>query len=184
MKILLAVLMGASCASAQLASGGLKLGVPLTDFVNAAQSGTVQYSTVTNRYIIGLTGELHLPFNFGVELDALYRHVNFARNGSATTAGMFQFPLLAKYRFPMKIARPFVVAGVAWDTLSGVGQAIELKNNTVSGFVMGAGLDAHLLLIHVMPEIRYTRWSSQHFSLQGLLNSNQNQAEFLVGITF
>jgi len=35
-----------------------------------------------------------------------------------------------------------------------------------------------------MPEVRYTRWTSQHFTLPNILNSNQNQAEFLVGITF
>jgi Outer membrane protein beta-barrel domain len=180
MKVLPLFLIGASCASAQLFSAGLKIGVPFTDFINA----TPPYSTVTNRYIIGATAELHLPFQLGVELDALYRHVNYAETGVATTASAFEFPLLLKYRFPMKLVRPYVDAGAAWDTLAGLTQSLQLKNNTVDGFVMGAGLDAHLLVIHVMPEIRYTRWGSQHFSVPAFLDSNQNQAEFLVGITF
>ena len=50
---------------------------------------------------------------------------------------------------------------------------------------MGAGIDVHALIIHIAPEIRYTRWGAQHFlSSNGLLSSTQNQAEFLVGFTF
>jgi hypothetical protein len=65
------------------------------------------------------------------------------------------------------------------------GSPAELHKNSVTGFVLGAGLDVHALLIHVAPEIRYTRWGAQHFlAPNGGLNSNQNQAEFLVGITF
>ena len=60
----------------------------------------------------------------------------------------------------------------------------ELNKYTVGGFVVGAGIDLHVLLIHVSPEIRYTRWGSAHFLDPFGLQSNQNQAEFLVGITF
>ena len=41
------------------------------------------------------------------------------------------------------------------------------------------------VLLHIVPEIRYTRWGAQHFlDPNSFLSSNQNQAEFLVGITF
>ena len=61
----------------------------------------------------------------------------------------------------------------------------ELNNNTTTGVVVGVGLDVHALFLHISPEVRYTRWASQHFlSGNGLLESNQNQAEFLLGITF
>jgi opacity protein-like surface antigen len=61
----------------------------------------------------------------------------------------------------------------------------ELHKKTTTGFVVGAGLDVHVLVIHISPEVRYTRWGAQHFlSPNGGLQSNQNQAEFLVGITF
>jgi len=49
--------------------------------------------------------------------------------------------------------------------------------------VMGAGLDIHLV-VHIMPELRYTRWTSQHFNISNVVNSNQNQAEFMVAVTF
>jgi len=131
---------------------------------------------------------------------------------SSTTGSAWEFPLMAKYRFRAKIIRPYVDAGVALDWLSrkqnilpgGLTQTItqlvvpthvttttssstpiELQHNTVTGFVTGVGVDIHVLLLHVSPEIRYTRWGAQHFlSLNGGLSSDQNQAEFLLGVTF
>jgi len=60
----------------------------------------------------------------------------------------------------------------------------ELHNSKTIGAVLGGGLDIHFLFLHIEPEIRYTRWTSQHFTLSNVLNSNQNQAEFLVGLAF
>ena len=87
-------------------------------------------------------------------------------------------------------------AGVAWDTLSGLTTTVANSasnltlvnpsgehNSFTTGFVMGAGLDIHLV-VHIMPELRYTRWTSQHFNISNVVNSNQNQAEFMVGVTF
>lgn len=123
----------------------------------------------------------------------------------ATTANAWEFPILAKYRFSSKgPLRPFVTGGLAWDTLQGLNQVIttgnlatgtttktstsnpvELNQSTTRGIVLGAGLDIHALLIHVQPEVRYTRWGAQHFfDTNGGISSSKNQAEFLVGITF
>jgi hypothetical protein len=61
----------------------------------------------------------------------------------------------------------------------------ELANTTTRGFVLAGGVDVKALVIHVAPEVRYTRWGARQFiDPAGLINSNQNQAEFLVGITF
>ena len=50
---------------------------------------------------------------------------------------------------------------------------------------MGGGIELKLPLIRVSPELRYTRWDNKNFqSRSGLLNSTQNQLEFLVGFTF
>jgi opacity protein-like surface antigen len=192
-------------------SFGVKAGVPLTDFVDTARSGHLEYDTVTNRYIIGGTAELHLPAGFGVEFDALYRHVNYSSSSmgidtysnSRTTGSDWEFPLLVKYRFPTPLVKPFITAGVAFDTLTGLKQTItntvipshitsttssnpsELSNTTTKGFVLGGGIDVHVLFLHISPEIRYTHWGSKHFSeINNFLTSNQNQAEFLVGFRF
>jgi hypothetical protein len=226
MRLLLLFLGGVALAAAQPFSFGVKGGLPLTDFFNAANSDNLGYFSSTNRYIVGPTAELHLPFGLGIEFDALYRHLHYSNAynvvdtlvNSSTESGDWEFPLLIKYRFKAPLARPFVDGGVAWDTLSGVSQTIEqtaiatgvvssssnsspaeLRHSTVNGVVFGGGIDIHLPLIHVLPEIRYTHWNSPQFNSTGIaipagtgvsavspgsLNSTQNQVEFLVGITF
>ena len=211
MRPLFLLLFGAAAAFSQPFSFGVKAGVPLTDFLSTVQSPNFGFNSNTKRYIVGPTVELRLPFGLGIELDALYRRLDYTSSANlvdvfisgSTTGNAWEFPLLAKYRFPSKVLRPYVDAGIAWDTLSGLTQTItqtvfptrttttttsnpaELNKNTVTGFVTGAGLDVKVLLIHLSPEIRYTRWGAQHFlSSNGGLQSNQNQAEFLLGITF
>jgi opacity protein-like surface antigen len=206
MRPLFLLLFGAVSALAQPFSFGVKAGVPLTDFLNTAESQQFAFTSTTDRFIVGPTAELHLPFGLGVEFDILYRRFNYNGNGtlagvvtsSSTTSNAWEFPLLAKYRFSMKIVHPYVDAGVAWDTLSGLTQTItknftttttstpvELNTTATRGFVMGGGLSVKLLVIHLSPEIRFTRWGAQHFiDPNGLLHSNLNQGEFLLGITF
>jgi opacity protein-like surface antigen len=177
------------------------------------RSQNINASTTTNRYIVGLTGELRSSFGLGVEFDVLYRHFRYSSSSGAsnitsnltnidTTSGAWEFPVLVKYRFPGKIIRPFVDGGVAWDRLSGLTQTVksvvasvsnstttsspaELASNTTRGYVLGGGVDLKLLFIHISPEVRFTRWGAKHFiDPAGLLNSKQNQAEFLLGLTF
>ena len=206
MRPVFLLLLGAVSAWAQLFSYGVKAGVPLNNFLDAARSQHFAFNANTNRYIVGPTAELHLPFGLGVEVDILYRHFDYNGSGtlvdvitnSRTTGNAWEFPLLAKYRFPTKLVHPYVDAGVAWDTLSGLTEAItrnsittstsspaELNTTATRGLVLGAGLSAKLPMVHVSPEIRFTRWGAQHFiDPNGLLHSNLNQGEFLLGITF
>ncbi|MGP8247178.1 MAG: outer membrane beta-barrel protein [Bryobacteraceae bacterium] len=188
---------GAVVCMAQPFSAGIKGGLPLTDFVNTVESGA---ATTSSDYVIGPMVELRLPFSLGVEFDALYRHFNYTTPASSvgsalstvTSSGDWEFPLLAKYRFHGKLARPYVEAGVAWDALSGLKSSVEHvvappppeQNSVTMGFVMGAGIDIHVLVLHIAPEIRFTRWTSGHFNIANVVNSNQNQAEVLVGVTF
>jgi Outer membrane protein beta-barrel domain len=211
--LLLSALLTAGAAFAQPFSLGLKGGLPMTDFLDVVRAQNINASTTTNRYIVGPTAELRLPFGLGVEVDALYRHFSYNSSGLIgtiagnltnidTTSGSWEFPILVKYRFKGKIIHPFVDAGVAWDTLSGLTQTVtsvianvtkttttsspaELANSTTRGFVLGGGVDVKALVIHIAPEVRYTRWGARQFiDPTGLFNSKQNQAEFLVGITF
>jgi len=207
-------LLGAATAFSQPFSFGVRGGLPMTDFLSATQSGNFSFTSNTNRYIVGPTAELRLPFGLGVEVDALYRRFSYNGTGviagtggvvqtTSTSSGAWEFPLLLKYRLKAPIIHPYIDGGVAWDTLSGLTQAVtntlaghptstsstsnpaELTNNTTTGFVLGAGVSVKVLLIRISPEIRYTRWGAKHFlDPNGGLSSNQNQAEFLVGITF
>lgn len=233
MKILASFALAAACAFAQPFTFGVKLGAPVNDFLNtggssatiAAGMGTavlgqnLNFHSYTNRYILGGTAELHLPLGFGVEVDGLYRHYNFTTTGTIAPAGTtlttegktgaWEFPVLAKYRFPTRVVRPFLDAGVAWDTLQGFKQAVTVvspspvvapgnynqpAHNTTTGFVIGGGLDIHVPFVHVSPEIRFTHWGTQHFTpttiTSGIFSaatgysSNQDQVEALIGITF
>ena len=50
---------------------------------------------------------------------------------------------------------------------------------------MGAGVEFHLALLKISPEVRYNGWTLHTFdSPGGLLQSNRNQAAILVGISF
>src|SRR5690349_10363071 len=78
MKLLLMLVFCAISAVSQPFGFGVKGGVPLTDFVNAIDTGTLRFNTAPNRYIVGPTIELRLPFGFGIEFDALYRHLQYS----------------------------------------------------------------------------------------------------------
>ena len=163
----------------------------MNDFLNTARTGNLNYVSNTDRYIIGPTAELRLHFGLGVEADILYRHFSLTQTSATSTlstdTGAWEFPILAKYRFSGTIIHPFIDAGIAWDKVSGITQSISTfsTKDTTTGFVLGGGISVKVLLIRISPEIRYTRWGAKHFlDLNGGFSSNQNQAEFLVGITF
>jgi hypothetical protein len=207
-------LLGCTAVFAQPLSFGLKGGVPLTDFIDSVSGPRTSIGSATQRYIVGATVELKLPAGFGVEFDALYRHFNYnsvatfedAVSNSETTGAAWEFPLLLKKRLLPGPVKPFLAAGVSFNKLSGLKQSVrsalfpgqsavtttnnpaELKNDYARGFVIGAGFEVRALLLRITPEIRYTRWGSQHFNgvvaPAGSVSSNQNQAEFLVGFTF
>lgn len=199
MKSLLLLAVSTLAAIAQPFTLGVKIGAPATQFLDTVGSGTINFHSYTNRYLFGGTGEVRLPFGLGVEVDALYRHYNFQTvgtfppPGSTITAGAhtgaWEFPLLAKYRFPTRVVRPFVDAGIAWDTLQGFKQTITVvspnpflppKNlnqpvhNVATGAVIGFGLDIKVPYVHVSPEFRYTHWTSQHFVPGTPLTTNGN----------
>jgi hypothetical protein len=192
-------LLAAAALPAQPVSFGLKGGVPLTDFISAlGNSPSLSAVEHPQRYLLGPTVELKLPFRFALEADVLYRRINYQTVSSTkttiatalVTSNDWEFPILLKYRFGgKKPVRPYVDAGVAFDRLQGLTDAAlngigSLKNSGTTGAVAGVGLDLHLLVLHISPEIRYTRWTSQHFNVANVLASQQNQAEFMVGITF
>ena len=174
------------------------MGVPFTGSLTAPENGVLQYNAPVQHYIVGPEVELRLPFNLGVEFDALYRNLQYSAGQVSLNASgsNWEFPLLLKYRFKFPVARPFLDAGAAWDTITGLKETLnqvattpsELVKNTTAGVVLGAGVDIHVPFLHLSPELRYTRWNSNQISIVqstfNVLHSNLNQAEFLVGITF
>ena len=175
---------------------GIKGGVALTQDIQNT-TGTVgaglavtAYST-SKDYIIGPMLDLRLPFRLGVEADALYRPFNIREYTSAPSIvapdysgayGSWEFPVVAKYRFSFPIVKPYVDAGPSFRTT----KAQPLRRISSDGFALGAGLDFHLVFLHLEPEIRYTHWAGDGAPTfaTAFIRSNQNQAEFLVGLAF
>jgi len=199
MRLLLLLVLATSGAYAQF-SFGVRGGLPFNNFFHVVSGqGPATFQSNTTQFTLGPTVELHLPAGFGLEVDALYR--NFAYNATTNQVdtllqnkanNAWEFPLLVKYRLPGPFVRPYLDAGVAWDRWSGFTQLtgpLGLTKSDVSGvntgFVVGAGIELHLPFVKLSPEVRYSRWGAQNISGVGsLLETNQNRAEFLVGLTF
>ncbi len=195
LPLLVVCLLFAGSAFGQV-SLGVKAGVPVTQFFETGTVPTAQYFTDAHRYTFGPTLEVHFPKGVAVEVDALYKRLSYGATSpsgesSSGTANSWEFPLLLKYRFESRgVVRPFLDAGVSFHSISGfkqLGNIItpsQLVHDFNGGVVLGGGLDFHILL-HIEPELRYTRWFTENFQgPSGTVRSKQDQVEFLVGFTF
>jgi opacity protein-like surface antigen len=180
-------------------SFGVTGGAALTDaFSNQTVMGVdvdTHYFSGSKGYIVGPTIELHLPLRLSVEFDVLYRPLNltgmqtiFAGPAFTTSVSSklnsWEFPLLAKYRLPAHLITPFIEAGPSFRIVTNESFAgIQLSS---TGFTAGVGVEGKLGPIRIAPVVRYTRWGADTDLNTSLLNpqSNLNQAEFLVGLTF
>ena len=163
-------------------SYGFRAGASLNDAFSLAQQFSTQ-KLATTRLTIGPTAEVRLPFGLGVQVDALYtRHTV-----GASSAGTWEIPLLAKYRFPGLLFRPFVEGGVSFQRFGDVAKLITTQSVDSSrrGFVLGTGVEIKLVKVRISPEIRMTRWGDAKLTLTpaALLNAS-SQAQFIVGLTF
>lgn len=204
MRLLLILIAAASALPGQI-SLGVKAGVPLTDTLETARSIGSGYTSNTRRYTVGPMVELRLPWGLGVEVDALYKNINY--NGttpvsaSSTTGSAWQFPVLAKKRFWSGAVRPYLGVGPSFQHLFGLhqvtryftggnatttGDPIEIPDRGGVGGVLEGGFELHMGPLKLSPEVRYTRWGSPSFlsTVSHVLNLNKNQAEFLLGIAF
>lgn len=199
-RLLTILLIAGSSAWAQHISVGIAGGVPFTggisDFTTSnTLSDEVSHSfSNSNEFIIGPTLEVRLPFSLAVELDALYHPINAATTvtvGSGSSAvtvssssiySTWEFPVLGKYRFPLPVVSPYVEAGPSFRAK---GSSIGYFSS--DGFTLGGGVELKLVRVRIAPEVRYTHWGSDSvppINASFFAPSQQNQAEFLVGISF
>jgi len=191
--------------SGDLFSFGIKGGVPLNDAFNTATTGQISYLTNTKRFVVGPEFDINLSAGFAVEVDALYRRLDFESNSNlstfehnATTSNAWDLPLLLKWRFASHGSfRPYVGGGATFRGVTNVHQVTtfftgnastttsspaELHDRFITGFTAVAGIQ---LFKHVSPEIRYTRWGWDTFRNPGTaFRSNPDQWDFMLGLTF
>ena len=173
-----------------------------TSFV--ASRTTFGVSTINvRRYTLGPSVEVGLPYHFRIEADALYRR--FDRTESALfnefvgtiyrlAGNDWQFPMLVKFQSRWRRVEPFVSAGSSlrhiWD-LQGSAESFAGRfpplrgvsrfsgpnfKNIQAGIVFAVGVRHQIGPVKVLPEIRYTRWTSIY------LQPDRHQLEFLVGL--
>jgi hypothetical protein len=174
---------------------GARAGVPLTDAFSSVKSQDFIFNSSTKRFTAGPSAELLLPFGLGLEADLLYKNtdVEIARapgdGGELTlendSVGVWEIPLLAKFRLPGAGLRPFVSGGGAYRNFGSLLDLAEGLKDSGWGFVVGGGLEIKVKRVRISPEIRFTRWGSgQIGDGSSTVKYNQNQADFLIGVTF
>jgi opacity protein-like surface antigen len=181
-KTFLLALVLSAAAVGQPFGVGLKLGVPLTDALSSTG-----LSTHTNRYMVGPYAEIRLPLSLSIEVDALYRSFDFqpAAGASTNSVGSWEFPVLAKYKLFKGPVKPYLEGGLVFSRLTGIKDLVDLNHKSNYGIALGAGLEIHLLMLRISPEIRYDGFVFTNIQDPAkLFQSNRNQAMVLVGIGF
>lgn len=180
MRLLIAAAFFVSTATAQV-DFGLKAGLPITD-ITETFSNAVARTNKPYRWTLGPMIELDLPAGFGIEINALYRRVGYEEQTFSQetkfTDGLWDFPLIGKYKFAGTLARPYVGAG--W-TYRRIPDLLRFDSSS-NGVVTSAGVRISGGVAKISPEVRYTRWANPDF--QPGFRTKKNQFEILVGVTF
>lgn len=140
------------------------------------------FSDSGGEYLVGPTVELRLPLGFAAEVDALYHHADYG--GGLTQGGIYgkastwEVPYLAKFRFPIPLLKPFVLAGGTFRVPAPSTVDAGMSKN---GFVTGVGLELRVMRFRTSVEGRYIRWGE---SKSFVVNYPQDQTEVLFGFTF
>ena len=197
LSFLLLLLLSTPAVGGDLFGIGLRAGVPLTDAFEAVNSSDFNFRSSTKRFTIGPSAELFLPFGLGLEADLLYRRTEMEVTTTDSpesltepvttnqTVGVWEIPLMGKWRFPGGGLRPFIGAGGSYRSFGDLPAFSTNLNDSGWGFLLGAGLEIKVKRVRISPEIRYTRWGSgQNDTGASVLRYNQNQADFLLGVTF
>jgi hypothetical protein len=166
---------------------GVKGGFPFTDFLES-QSGSEMITTVhkSSDYIVGPVAELRIPFGFAAEVNALYRDADyrittndlFGTNTYDAHPHSWEFPYMAKFRFPIPLLKPFVSAGGVYRTLT-VPNDVTGSHN---GVVLGGGLELRIKRLRLSGEARWLHYGSS--SSNPGVRIVSNQGEFLLGVIF
>jgi hypothetical protein len=91
----------------------------------------------------------------------------------------WEFPLLAKYRLPLPVVKPYLAGGPTFRATA----ASLAKHMSGTGVSAGIGAEARVGPLLVSPEVRYTHWGSDgDYPSSYHVTSEQNQIEFLVGL--
>jgi hypothetical protein len=165
---------------------GVKGGFPFTDAleITGVTAGLPPALSQDTSYIVGPVAELRLPFGFAFEVDGLYRSadyqvVNAGTLPTAINSSSWEFPYLAKFRFPIPLLKPFIVAGGAYRIFNDLPSEVTPTRNA---FVGGAGLELRTGRLRLSGEVRYLRWGESPEN--AIVRLTRSQGEVLFGLIF
>ena len=102
-----------------------------------------------------------------------------ARTGSfRNTVVTWEFPILAKYRFPFHTFKPLIELGPSFRSPGNLNGTAP----SVYGGTVGIGIEAPVGKLRLAPVLRYTHWAADGEFFQP--RTKRNQIELLVGIAF
>lgn len=137
MPYLCLILLFSSLAATGQVSFGVRGGIPASKVFDYSSSPNrpdlsadiippfASYASKSNPYTMGPSLEIGLPFGFGAEFDALYRHITYHYTGASGVgsgalfeerkirASRWEFPILLKYRVPTPEIQPFLNGGIS-----------------------------------------------------------------------
>ncbi len=97
----------------------------------------------SNEYSLGRSVEFHLPLNFSVEVDALFRPLDLTQQDYIIGPGpeppisasykSWEFPALAKYRASGMLIKPFIEAGTNFRAVANPGRRLSVKDRHMRG---------------------------------------------------
>lgn len=184
------LIVSSSIARAQPFSFGVVAGASLTEDFQSQTNGQILAYSIPKRWIVGAMVEARLPLHLSLELDGLYHELQFANafiepNGTLNSISpspvvTWEFPLLAKYRFSLPVAKPFVEAGPSFRSAGNLNGTAPSSN----GVAFGAGVETRLWKLSIAPTVRYTRWAEDRKVNPDAPFTAQNQVAILVGFSF
>jgi hypothetical protein len=202
----LAFLASASSSSAQQVTAGIKVGGQITDPLSGQ-------NVLFSRFTVGPDVEIALPHRFSLEVDALHWHYAYTIlliTSLHSLAGIidthisyWDFPLLLNWRVKEHRLSPFLAGGLSNRHTSGTGllppaniiqnPAQSIVGNPVQGIfvntwtggpVLSGGVSYIAHHFHVSPEVRYTHWIKPAVGVPTAWETNRNELDMLLGLTF
>jgi len=138
--------------------------------------------------VLGVTMELALRDRLSFEFNALYRPLNTQDVTEVTSLGFtlnhdftvltWEFPILAKYRVPIRKTTTVFEFGPAFRTSGNLNGA----NPSRYGATAGLGLEIHSGRFTITPTLRFTRWAADQSA--GSMATHRNQAELVFGFRY
>lgn len=137
-----------------------------------------------------------MPLGFSVEGDALYNRqsLNLSNVGGVnidTKSESWEFPVMLKYTGGHGLIAPVIGAGLNTRHINNFGSVPSYlltgsTNANSLGFTASGGFQFTAGLLHIVPEVRYTRWNSGSLA-QTIVDNfipGRNQVQVLIGVTF